>query len=97
MHENRRFLRALLSRLIAERDDAQSLYIPRGEEGQRRMINALLSMRPTRQNDPLAQDIERFISPAHPRPASPKAAPSCAHGDSGCQSAEASPCPHPFE
>ena len=42
MHENRRFLRALLSALIAERTDTEGLYIPRGEEGQRRMIRALL-------------------------------------------------------
>lgn len=60
MHENRRFLRALLSRLIAERDDAEGLYIPRGEEGQRRMIRALLSMRPTKENDPLTEAIQRF-------------------------------------
>lgn len=62
MHENRRFLRALLSALIAERDDTQSLYIPRGEEGQRRMIRALLEMRPPRDNDPLKKNIERFQS-----------------------------------
>lgn len=30
MHENRLFLRALLRALIAERPDAQGLYIPRG-------------------------------------------------------------------
>ena len=60
MHENRRFLRALLSALIAERDDTQGLYIPRGEEGQRRMIRALLEMRPPRDNDPLAEEIQRF-------------------------------------
>lgn len=60
MHENRRFLRALLSALIAERSDAQSLYIPRGEEGQRRMIRALLDMRPAKEDDPLAEKIERF-------------------------------------
>lgn len=97
MHDDRRFLRALLSALIAEREDAEGLYIPRGEEGQRRMIRALLSMRPPREDDPLAQEIERFISPAHPRPASPQAAPACAHGDSGCQSAQESPCPRPCE
>ena len=62
MHENRRFLRALLSALIAERTDTEGLYIPRGEEGQRRMIRALLEMRPPRENDPLKMDIERFQS-----------------------------------
>ena len=60
MHENRRFLRALLSALIAERPDTEGLYIPRGEEGQRRMIRALLAMRPPRENDPLAGEIEQF-------------------------------------
>lgn len=60
MHEDRRFLRALLSALIAERDDAEGLYIPRGEEGMRRMIGALLDMRPPRENDPLHAMIEAF-------------------------------------
>lgn len=60
MHENRRFLRALLSALIAERQDAEGLYIPRGEEGLRRMIRALLAMRPTQEHDPLEKEIERF-------------------------------------
>lgn len=62
MHENRRFLRALLSALIAERTDAEGLYIPRGEEGQRRMIRALLAMRPPMQEDPLAEKIEEFFA-----------------------------------
>ncbi|MBR3794977.1 MAG: hypothetical protein IKK34_02950 [Clostridia bacterium] len=60
MHENRRFLRALLAALLAERPDAEGLYIPRGEEGQRRMIRALLAIRPPRDHDPLAKEIERF-------------------------------------
>ncbi len=60
MHENRRFLRALLSALIAERPYAEGLYIPRGEEGQRRMIRALLAMRPPRENDTLAEEIKQF-------------------------------------
>lgn len=42
----RALLRAILRLLIAERQDAALLYIPRGEAGQRRMIAALLSMRP---------------------------------------------------
>lgn len=46
MHEDRRLLRALLARLIAERSDADTLYVPRGEAGQRRMIRALLALRP---------------------------------------------------
>ena len=62
MHENRRFLRALLSALIAERPDTEGLYIPRGEEGQRRTIRALLAMRPPRENDLLAEGIEKFTS-----------------------------------
>lgn len=62
MHSERRLLRALLSALIAERSDAQLLYIPHGEAGQRRMIRALLEMRPARENDPLETMIEAFLS-----------------------------------
>ena len=61
MHEDRRFLRALLSALIAEREDAALLYIPRGEEGMRRMIRVLLDMRPPREEDPLQESIDRFF------------------------------------
>ena len=60
MHEDRRFLRALLSALIAERSDADSLYIPRGEAGMRRMIAALLDMRAPREDDPLGEMIKVF-------------------------------------
>ena len=61
MQEDRRFLRALLSALIAERPDAEGLYVPRGEAGIRRMIRALLAMRPSPDgSDPLAEDIARF-------------------------------------
>lgn len=60
MHEDRRFLRALLSALIAERADAEGLYIPRGEEGMRRMIRALLDMRAPRDDDPLLDMIRCF-------------------------------------
>ncbi len=61
MQEDRRFLRALLSALISERPDAQGLYVPRGEAGIRRMIRALLAMRPASEgSDPLADDIARF-------------------------------------
>ncbi len=61
MPQDRRLLRALLSALIAERDDADGLYIPRGEAGMRRMIRALLSMRPARAGeDELAGMIETF-------------------------------------
>lgn len=61
MKEDRRFLRALLSALIAERPDAQGLYVPRGEAGICRMIRALLAMRPAPEgDDPLAGDIARF-------------------------------------
>lgn len=61
MHEERTFLRTLLRDLIAERDDAALLYIPRGEAGMRRMIRALLALRPDRgEGDPLAGDIAAF-------------------------------------
>ena len=61
MQEDRRFLRALLSALIAERSDAEGLYVPRGEAGIRRMIRALLAMRPAPEGgDSLAGDIARF-------------------------------------
>jgi len=60
MPENRRLLRALLRALIAERPDADGLYIPRGEAGQRRMIRALLAMRPQREDDPLGAMIAAF-------------------------------------
>ena len=61
MHEDRRFLHALLSALIAERGDAELLYIPRGEEGMRRMIRALLEMRAPGEDDPLREHIDRFL------------------------------------
>lgn len=48
----RALLRAILRLLIAERQDAQLLYIPHGEAGQRRMIAALLSMRPEDKRNP---------------------------------------------
>ena len=60
MHESRMLLRRLLRALIAEREDSAILYIPHGEAGQRRMIDALLAMRPAREDDPLAEDIERY-------------------------------------
>ena len=60
MHEDRKQLRALLSALIAERDDSQLLYIPHGEMGIRRMIRALLDLRAPRENDPLQEMIVAF-------------------------------------
>ncbi len=61
MAQDRRLLRTLLSALIAERDDADGLYIPRGEAGMRRMIRALLAMRPAKAGvDELAGMIEAF-------------------------------------
>ena len=63
MHEDRnqrKALRALLSALIAEREDAAILYIPHGEAGMRRMIGALLEIRAPRKSDPLAEMIARF-------------------------------------
>lgn len=44
--QTRALLRAILRLLIAEREDAALLYIPHGEAGQRRMIGALLALRP---------------------------------------------------
>ena len=61
MHEDRKKLRALLSSLIAEREDSQLLYIPHGEMGMRRMIRALLDMRAPREHDPLAEMIGDFL------------------------------------
>lgn len=49
--ENRACLRAILRLLISERDDAQLLYIPRGEAGMRRMIASLLPLRVPNEND----------------------------------------------
>lgn len=66
MHNERRFLRSLLSALIAEREDAQLLYIPRGEDGMRRMIRALLNMRPVIKDDPLTDMIRKFLSSDKP-------------------------------
>ena len=60
MHEQRRKQRELLRALITEREDAQTLYIPRGEEGVRRMIRALLDLRPQREDDPLKEQIDAF-------------------------------------
>ena len=61
MHEDRKKLRALLSALIAEREDSQLLYIPHGELGMRRMIRALLDMRAPKEHDPLGKMIEDFL------------------------------------
>ena len=60
--ETRAQLRAILRLLISERDDAQLLYIPRGEDGMRRMSRALLDIRPAREDDPLEQMIAQFLS-----------------------------------
>ena len=61
MYTTRTRLRKLLAALIAEREDSQLLYIPHGEAGIRRMISALLAMRPPMENgDPLAEDIAWF-------------------------------------
>ena len=62
MRERRKMLRALLSALIAEQKDGQMLYIPNGEPGMRRMILALLQMRASVKDDPLAKMIEDFLS-----------------------------------
>ena len=62
MHADRAFLRSLLSLLLAERSDAQILYIPRGEEGMRRMIRHLIALRPATENDPLEEKIQAFFA-----------------------------------
>lgn len=51
MTNSRAQLRAILRLLISERDDAQLLYIPRGEQGMRRMIASLLPLRVPNEND----------------------------------------------
>ena len=61
MHEHRKKLRALLCALIAEREDSAALYIPNGEPGMRRMIRALLDMRPPKEDDHLAEQIAEFL------------------------------------
>ena len=60
MHEDRVLLRRLLRALITERADSAMLYVPRGEAGQRRMIDALLALRPAQADDPLAQEIGAY-------------------------------------
>ena len=59
---------------IAEREDSQLLYIPHGESGMRRMIAALLVMRPIVENDPLAEQI-RWFKTDQPESASPISVP----------------------
>ena len=67
MHSDRQMLRKLLAALIRERSDADLLYIPRGEEGMRRMIRALLDMRAPREDDPLKKSIAWFLG-SHQEP-----------------------------
>ena len=74
MHATRVRLRRLLSALIAEREDSQLLYIPHGEPGMRRMIAALLALRPPVENDPLEEQI-RWFQADQPESASPMSVP----------------------
>ena len=53
----RALLRAVLRLLIAEREDAELLYIPHGEAGPRRMIAALLTMRPADRKNPALEEL----------------------------------------
>ena len=53
----RALLRAVLRLLIAEREDAELLYIPHGEAGQRRMIAALLALRPAGRENPELEEL----------------------------------------
>ena len=57
--QTRALLRAILRLLIAEREDAALLYIPHGEAGQRRMIAALLALRPA---DAHTAELERLLA-----------------------------------
>ena len=61
--ENRAQLRAILRLLISERSDAQLLYIPHGEHGQRRMIAALLPLRTPNGNDQRLSELLDQLSP----------------------------------
>lgn len=74
MHATRVRLRRLLSALIAEREDSQLLYIPHGEPGMRRMIAALLALRPPVENDPLEEQI-RWFQADPPESVSPMSVP----------------------
>lgn len=74
MHATRVRLRRLLSALIAEREDSQLLYIPHGEPGMRRMIAALLALRPPVENDPLEEQI-RWFQADQPESTSPMSVP----------------------
>ena len=61
--ETRACLRTILRLLISEREDAQLLYIPHGEAGQRRMIAALLSLRTPGENDAQLQALLDSLEP----------------------------------
>lgn len=50
--DEKALLRALLRELLAERPDADIFYIPHGEAGLRRLITALLAMRPDDAENP---------------------------------------------
>ena len=49
--------------VFAEREDAQLLYIPHGELGQRRMIGALLPLRTPNENDQQLQAMLDRLNP----------------------------------
>ena len=61
--ENRAVLRAVLRLLLSEREDAQLLYITRGEAGMRRMIAALLPLRVPGENDARLQELLARLDP----------------------------------
>lgn len=61
--KERALLRSLLRALLTEQTNADILYIPRGEAGMRRMIRALLAIRPkVQESDPLAGPIDAFYA-----------------------------------
>lgn len=67
MLQDRQMLRKLLKALIAERSDADGLYIPRGEEGMRRMIRSLLNMRPAGKGNAQTEELIRAFESSEPK------------------------------
>lgn len=61
MRERRAFYRTLLKELLAATPGSEGLYVPRGEEGMRRMIRHLLAIHPWEaEHSHLAEAIRTF-------------------------------------